>query len=61
MSKLARARAEEKFAAIQKRSEQAANEKDIARLQELEHTASLRALRLAKAAVDAEQEAAKNR
>lgn len=61
MSKLARARAEEKFAAIQKKSEQAANEKDIARQQELEHTASLRTLRLAKAAADADQVAAKNR
>jgi hypothetical protein len=50
----ARSKAEQKFAAAQKKYKQAANEKEKARQKELEHTANLRALRLAKEAADRE-------
>ena len=69
MLKSTRSRAEEKFAATQKKYKQAVKEKEKARQKELEHTASLRALRLAKEAADkeaaeeaaAKKEAAKNK
>lgn len=49
-------KAEEKFAAAQKKFKETAKEREKERLKQLEHTAKLRALRLAKEA--AEQEAA---
>jgi len=49
-------KAEEKFAAAQKKYKQAAKEREKERQKQLEHTANLRALRLAKEA--AEREAA---
>lgn len=55
-----RSKAEERFAAAQKRYKQAANEKENARRKELEHTANLRALRLAKEAADKEAAEAKD-
>jgi hypothetical protein len=58
MLKPGKSKAEEKYAASQKKYKQAAKEKEQAREKELEHTASLRALRLAKEAAD--KEAAKN-
>ena len=69
MSKSAKSTAEEKFAAIQKKAKQVLNEKDKARLENTEKVANLRALRLAKEAVDklatdeveAETAAAKNK
>ena len=54
MMKSAKSRAEEKFAATQKKYKQAVKEKEKERQKELEHTASLRALRLAKEAADKE-------
>ena len=47
-----KSKAEEKYAAAQKRFKQVAKEKEEARQKDLEHTASLRALRLAKQAAD---------
>ncbi len=49
-----RSRAEEQFAATQKKDKQARKEKEKARQERAEHVASLRALRLAKEAVDKE-------
>jgi len=46
--------AEEKFAAIQKNDSQALTDREKARQAEAEHTANLRALRLAKQAADKE-------
>ncbi len=69
MRKSAKSRAEEQFAATQKKAKQALNEKEKARQERAEHVASLRALRLAKEATDkeaaeeaaAEKAAAKNK
>ncbi len=47
-----RSRAEEQFAATQKINKPALNENEKARQERAEHVASLRALRLAKEAVD---------
>ncbi len=47
-----KSRAEEKFAAIQKKDKQALTDREKARQAEAEHTANLRALRLAKQAAD---------
>jgi hypothetical protein len=52
MLKSGKLRAEEKFAATQKKYQQALNEKEKARQERAEHVASLRALRLAKEAAD---------
>ncbi len=52
MLKSVKSRAEEKFAAIQKKGKKALKEKDKARQERAEHVASLRALRLAKEAAD---------
>ncbi len=51
-----KSRAEEKFAATQKKDEQAQTEKENAWQQRMEHTARLRALRLAKEAADKKKE-----
>ncbi len=56
MSKLAISRAEEKFAATQKKDKQVLIEKDTTWQQRMEHTARLRALRLAKEAADKEDD-----
>ncbi len=69
MLKSGKSRAEEQFAATQKKDRQALNEKEKARQERAEHVASLRALRLAKEAADkkaaekaaAEKAAAKNK
>ena len=69
MLKSTRSRAEEKFAATQKKHKETMKEQERARQKDLEHTAKLRALRLAKEAADkeaaeaaaAEKEAAKNK
>ena len=64
MLKSAKSRAEERFAATQKKDKQALNEKEKARQEEAENVARLRALRLAKEAADkkaAEKAAAKNK
>ncbi len=61
MLRSAKSRAEERFAATQKKGKQALKEKEKARQESAEHVANLRALRLAKEAADkeaAEQEAA---
>ena len=61
MVKLGKSRAEEQFAATQKKDNQARKEKDKASQERAEHVASLKALRLAKDAADketAEREAA---
>ncbi len=47
-----KSRAEEQFAATQKKNKPALKEKEKARQQRAEHVASLRALRLAKEAAD---------
>ena len=64
MVKSARARAEDQFAATQKKAKQALNKKDKAREEIAERMARQRALRLAKEAADkeaaAEKGAAKN-
>ena len=52
MLESAKSRAEEKFAASQKKYKQALTEKEQARQKEAERTAGLRALRLAKEAAD---------
>ncbi len=49
-----RSRAEERFAATQKKDKQALKEKEKARPERAEHVAWLRALRLAKEAADKE-------
>ncbi len=49
-----RSRAEEQFAATQKKNKPALNEKEKARQERAEHVASLGALLLAKEAVDKE-------
>ncbi len=56
MLKSVKSRAEEKFAATQKKDEQALKEKEHAWQQRMEHTARLRALRLAKEAADKEDD-----
>ncbi len=69
MLKSGRSRAEEQFAATQKKDKQALKEKEKARQEKADHVASLRALRLAKEAADkktaekaaAEKAAAKNK
>ncbi len=61
MAKSVKSRAEEQFAATQKKDKQALKEKEKARLQRAEQVARLRGLRLAKEAADkaaAEKEAA---
>ena len=64
MLKSVKSRAEEQFAATQKKNKQALKEKEKIRLERAEQVASLRALRLAKEAtdkkIDAEKAAAKN-
>ena len=52
MKKLVKSRAEEQFAATQKKDKQARNERDKASQKRMEHVASLQALRLAKEADD---------
>ncbi len=49
-----KSRAEEQFAATQKKNKPALKEKEKARQERAEHVASLRALRLAKEAADKE-------
>ena len=69
MVKSVKSRAEEQFAAIQKKDKQALKEKEKALQERAEHVARLRALRLAKEADDkkaaeeaaAEKAAAKNK
>ncbi len=56
MLKSVKSRAEEKFAATQKKDEQTLKEKENAWQQRMEHTARLRALRLAKEAADKKKE-----
>ena len=56
MLKSVKSRAEEKFAATQKKDKQAPKEKENAWQQRMKHTARLRALRLAKEAADKEKE-----
>ncbi len=51
-----KSRAEEQFAATQKKDKQALKEKETAWQQGINHTARLRALRLAKEAADKEKE-----
>ncbi len=63
MLKSGKSRAEEQFAATQKKDKQALKEKEKARQENSEHVARLRALRLAKKAADkkaAEKSADKN-
>ncbi|TQV69741.1 hypothetical protein [Denitrobaculum tricleocarpae] len=55
MLKTAKSKAEEQFAATQKKDQKALHERDQARQKSAEHTAKLRALRLAKEAADKEQ------
>ncbi len=52
MLKSVKSRAEERFAATQKKVKPALNEQETARQERAEHVASLRALRLAKKAAD---------
>ncbi len=52
MRKSAKSRAEEQFAATQKKAKQALNEKEKVVQERVEHVARLRALRLAKEAAD---------
>ncbi len=56
MLKSLKSRAEEKFAATQKKDGQVLKEKETAWQQRMEHTARLRALRLAKEAADKKKE-----
>ena len=64
MLKSIKSRAEEQFAATQKKNKQALKEKEKVRQERAKQVASLRALRLAKEAadkkIDAEKAAAKN-
>ncbi len=55
MLKTPKSKAEELFAATQKKDQKALQERDEARQKSAEHTAKLRALRLAKEAADKEQ------
>lgn len=55
MLKSAKSKAEELFAAAQKKDKQILEDKDKARQKSVEHTAKLRALRLAKEAADKEK------
>ncbi len=59
MLKTVKSRAEEQFAATQKKEKKALKEKDTAWQQGLERTARLRALRLAKEAADKEDDGEK--
>ncbi len=52
MSKSVKSKAEEQFAAIQKKDRQNLNKKENAQQKRAEHVASLRDLRLAKEAAD---------
>ena len=52
MVRSAKSRAEEQFAATQKKDKLVLKEKEKVRLEKAEHVASLRALRLAKEAAD---------
>ncbi len=64
MSKSVKSRAEEFFAATQKKDKQVLKEKEKARQESAQHVAGLRALRLAKEAAEkaaAEKAAAKNK
>jgi hypothetical protein len=54
MLKTMKSKAEEQFAATQKKDKQVLKEKEYAWHQRMEHTAKLRALRLAKEAADKE-------
>lgn len=54
MSKAAKTKAEIQFAATQKKTKLALQEREIADKERAEHVAGLKALRLAKAAVDKE-------
>ncbi len=56
MLKSVKSRAEEQFAATQKKDEQALKEKENAWQQRMKHSAKLRALRLAKEAADKEDD-----
>ena len=56
MLKSVKSRAEEQFAATQKKDEQAQKEKENAWQQRMKHSAKLRALRLAKEAADKEDD-----
>jgi len=56
MLKSAKSKAEEQFAATQKKDEQALNEKETAWQQRMKHSAKLRALRQAKEAADKEDD-----
>ena len=56
MLKSVKSRAEEQFAATQKKDKQVLKEKETAWQHGLEHTARLRALRLAKEAADKEDD-----
>ncbi len=56
MLQTVKSRAEEKFAATQKKDKQVLKEKETAWQQRMEHTARLRALRLAKEAADKKKE-----
>ncbi len=60
MLKTAKSRAEEHFTATERKEKLALKEKEKALQERAEHTANLRALRLAKEAADAEKAAAKN-
>lgn len=55
MLKTAKSKAEEQFAATQKKDRQALEDKEKAQRKGAEHTAKLRALRLAKEAADKEE------
>ncbi len=61
MSKSVKLRAEEQFAAIQKKDKQPLKEKNKAQQKRAEHVASLRDLRLAKEAADKEAAAKKKK
>jgi hypothetical protein len=56
MLKTVKSRAEEQFAATQKKDKQILKEKDTTWQQRMDHTARLRALRLAKEAADKEDD-----
>jgi hypothetical protein len=57
VSKSAKSRAEEQFAALQKKDDKIKQEKEETQQSEADHTARLRALRLAKEAADKEEAA----
>ena len=61
MSKSVKSKAEEQFAAIQKKDKPALKEKNKAQQERAEHVSSLRALRLAKEAADKEAAAKKKK